>query len=535
LAGERVLVAPFENHTGDPAMDPVGSMAADWIIQGLAHTGLVSVVPVTSSIAASRFTAAAVADADAAHRTRLLAEETGAGIVITGTYYRQADSLYLRATVTDVGAGRVLHALEAIATPAALPLDGIERLRQRVMSVLAARLDPRMRDHATLPGFVLPSFDAYTAFAEGLELFMAREWRAALPPFAEAAARDSSFMPALVFGGIARLNLGNMAGLDSIVALLRPRLHLLTAFERSSFDFLEAQSRGDAAAAYQATRRNPQLAPGTLAHWGLANAALWVNRPRETLQVLAQLDPMRGELRGWVLYWRDLAWAHHLLGEHRTELKVARRARALYPDDPVVILMEGRALAALHRTRELHRLLASLRDDDMNPPLLMRMAGLELIAHGMPDPGTALLRRSLDWQTENPGSAASSIFLADSYYHAGQHADAERLLLDLAARFPGAINVQGSLGAIAASRGDTAEATRIADWLASLEQPHLRGHNTYQRARIAALLGDRDQAVRLLGQAHREGFFLWTPLHTEPAFAVLRDHASFRAFVRPKG
>jgi hypothetical protein len=39
LDPQRVVVAPFENRTGQSTLDPVGSMAADWIIQGLSLQG----------------------------------------------------------------------------------------------------------------------------------------------------------------------------------------------------------------------------------------------------------------------------------------------------------------------------------------------------------------------------------------------------------------------------------------------------------------------------------------------------------------
>jgi tetratricopeptide (TPR) repeat protein/TolB-like protein len=535
LARERVLVAQFDNHTGDPSLDPVGSMAADWIIQGLAHTGVVSVVPVTSALSASLFTAATLTGEDATVRTRMLAEETLAGIVVTGAYYQQGDSLYLRATVTDVGAGRVLHALEPIATPRGQPIDGIERLRQRVMSVLAIHVAPRMRDYATMPGFAPPAFEAYAEFAIGLEHFIASDWNGALPRFMEAAARDSAFATPLLYSGIASLNLNRYALLDTIIDRLRPRHRQLTAIDRAAFEFLAARQGGDHEAAYRASLRNPQLAPGTLAHWGLANAALAANRPRETIRISRQLDPERGELRGWLLYWSNLALAHHRLGENRAELKVARRARELHPDNPSAVFLEIQALAALGRVRQLHSLLDGV-EDGPNAANLIHSAGMELLAHGQAEHGMALLRRALDLRLADTRDAPGlRLARADLHYRLGEWNEAGLLLHDLAPELPGAVTVQGTIAVLAARRGDVAEATRISDSLAALDRPYLFGGPAYQRARIAAVLGRNDEAVRLLEQAYREGFYLWTPLHREPDFAGLRDDPAFRALFRPRG
>src|ERR1041385_1602784 len=43
LEPKRVVVATFENRSGDRSLDPLGAMAADWIARGLVGTGLVDV------------------------------------------------------------------------------------------------------------------------------------------------------------------------------------------------------------------------------------------------------------------------------------------------------------------------------------------------------------------------------------------------------------------------------------------------------------------------------------------------------------
>jgi len=45
---KRVAVAVFVNRTGDPSLEPLGSMAADWVTRGLTQTALVDVVDLGS-------------------------------------------------------------------------------------------------------------------------------------------------------------------------------------------------------------------------------------------------------------------------------------------------------------------------------------------------------------------------------------------------------------------------------------------------------------------------------------------------------
>ncbi|MFN2344948.1 MAG: BTAD domain-containing putative transcriptional regulator, partial [Dermatophilaceae bacterium] len=93
LDPKRVLVAPFENRTGERELDPVGHMATDWIIQGLSQTGLVEVVPFTATLNSARLGPSFLDPGDTAERVATLAHETGAGLVIAGSYYLEGDSL----------------------------------------------------------------------------------------------------------------------------------------------------------------------------------------------------------------------------------------------------------------------------------------------------------------------------------------------------------------------------------------------------------------------------------------------------------
>jgi serine/threonine-protein kinase len=74
LVATRVLVARFDNNTGDTAFNPVGLMAADWITQRLAETGLVDVVDARTAMLAARQPVGSGPSA-----VRALAEQTGAG------------------------------------------------------------------------------------------------------------------------------------------------------------------------------------------------------------------------------------------------------------------------------------------------------------------------------------------------------------------------------------------------------------------------------------------------------------------------
>ena len=66
-----------------------------------------------------------------------------------------------------------------------------------------------------------------------------------------------------------------------------------------------------------------------------------------------------------------------------------------------------------------------------------------------------------------------------------------------------------------------------------MQPPYLFGRNTYQRARIAAQLGDRPGAVELLRAAFTQGKPYDLTLHTDRALEPLRGYEAFDHLVLP--
>ncbi len=80
-------------------------------------------------------------------------------------------------------------------------------------------------------------------------------------------------------------------------------------------------------------------------------------------------------------------------------------------------------------------------------------------------------------------------------------------------------------------------AQQLSGELAALaeDRKYLFGSHTQWRARIAAVLGEPEGAVRLLRQANREGVPYGVWIHTDVACESVRDDRSFRREVKPKG
>ncbi|HEV2749995.1 MAG TPA: serine/threonine-protein kinase [Gemmatimonadales bacterium] len=123
LDPKRAVVTPFENRSGDPALAFLGHLAADWVTQGLAQGKAVEVVPAATS---------GHLDADGIDS---LAARTGAGTVVTGSYYKDRDSVHFLVQIIDAARGTVRRMVEDVAGPSATPLAAADMMRRRMAAV----------------------------------------------------------------------------------------------------------------------------------------------------------------------------------------------------------------------------------------------------------------------------------------------------------------------------------------------------------------------------------------------------------------
>ena len=548
LSPGRVVVAVIENHTGDSTLEPLGHMAADWVTQGLAQTGLVEVVASMSTMATGATpTRHGAGHLDAAG-IRSLGRQTGARTVVAGAYYKQGDSVRFQIEITDARDAKVLRALDPVVGPVTNPLASVELVRQRVMAALATLFNPQLASWAGAASQPT-SFEAYQEFAEGLDRFGRLDMQGASEHFERAAMRDSTFSVALIWSATARLNLGQIAAADAIARKVERSGRRLVPLDRSYLDWVEAIVRGDPGGALEAAREMTRVAPGSEALYLLGAAAKDVNRPREAAAAFAELGPDRGLFKGWYVYWCDYTEALHLLGDHGRELQQAEEGRRRFSDHLGMLACEVRALAALGRVDDVReRLTESLNlppQPGWTPADVALLASRELRAHGHADAARETLARAIAWYDSRPAAEQQSDrlqrFLGASYYEAGRLDEARQVFVRLIALRADPTDLDrltstvGYLGAIAARQGNRQEALRIDGTLKAMAQPYLFGRHTLWRARIHALLGDRDQAVDLLRSTFWHAIPQESTPHTDLAFETLRDYPPFAELLKPKG
>jgi serine/threonine-protein kinase len=556
LDPKRVLVAGFENLTGDPELDPFGLVAADWITQELGRTGLVRVVPFFTVLRETPYLELNVGDTRAI--AQALAEQTGAGILVTGSYVQEGEGLALQAQIVDVATGELLAGIDGLSASAEAPTEILGELRGRVAGALAGVLDPRLASWANVASRP-PSIEAYRLYIQGLDRFLhpagrfksetALEDLEAADVLRRAAARDSIFTAPLIWAVLAYRNAFEFGRADSLLRRLEAVEDRLAPWDRAMVAYHRAGLSGDREEQYRAAKRVVELSPDSEWSYKLAQAAMSLNRPREAADILLAMDPDRGWIGEWFPYWRGLSFALHLAGDYDAEQAAVERFRYRFPNKwsiGWVVAIRTRALVGLGRTEEALRLPV---DTDTHIP--HGEVALHLRAHGHEKPARRAIDAYLSKWVDGADTMPPSRYAAQFLEEVGRWDDAGSVIERGIARWAEAegstqplsrlslnslVNWHGEAGVLAAKTGERGEVERHLRWLEELKLPYPFGRTAIWQAQIAAQLGEKKEAVELLRRAFAEGYADHISIHLgfhhlEP----LRDYPPFVELVRAKG
>jgi DNA-binding SARP family transcriptional activator len=539
----RVVVAPLENRTGSVSLDPVGSMVAEWITQGLLRTGLVQVVDARTMLETARDAGPARGD----DYLRMLASRTGAGTVVSGSYFVEGDQLRFLMRITGAPSGEVRHMVDVVNAPVSHPTAALEPLRQRITGALAVLLDSRLNNW-TARTSQPPTYEAYGEFLLGMQTF-GPDYESSVRHFTRAAQLDSTYWQAMLWAAMSYANLHRYRPADSLFQILDHNRASLASYDAANFDYFYAGFiRGDWEASYRGGRRMLELAPGAgHAFYAAGLTAQLTNRPREAIDVLRHVDTRVGWGRAWSpRIYNLLARSYHQLGDDEHDLQWARELRASEPNVGWTRLAEVKAAAALGRGKEAFDLAIDGANfpattetwEDYSPGDFLWQSGRELRAHGHAALAREAFQRAERWYASRPADERATVGhrrgMARVLDDLERWADARAVYASLYAQDSAAVEHIGALGVLAARLGNTSEADSMASRLVADSRPYLFGAPRLWAARIAAVRGDREGAVALVRRALREGYTRLYSLHTEHDFDSLRDFPAYREILQPR-
>jgi DNA-binding winged helix-turn-helix (wHTH) protein/tetratricopeptide (TPR) repeat protein len=533
LDPRRVLVLPFENRTGDPSRDVVGLMAMDWLSQGLARWAVGDVVPASTAREMVR-------QADTPHGCDPVlnaAAETGAGVIVWGSYYLDGGSILLQANVTDANEERLLWALDPVVGRSDRVVEIIETLRQRVAGLLACHYASGTEELGQVSlGWlgVPPPFDAYREFLEGREQLLG-DMAAAKRHFRRVVELAPGFAPAWANLIVCHFNTGDCEAaaaaveeMEASCSIDRPGPEYLRRFFRAR---LEGQWEAALAALQSIEALIPNDGPTKIV---VATTALRAGRPRLAVEACSSIR-LRGRFvrhPASVVRCRLIASAHHVLGEHDRELAQIRAVAEVIPNPIAVLGLEVRALAAAGRLEEVEEVL----DHSLSVPAahaligqLMLEAAAEMRAHGSRKAAMEMAGRAVAWVERQGRDRAPGDVLGGALCVAGRWLEARELYERGAAE--GELEALGAVGWLSIRVGDEARADAVDTCLRQIRRPFLYGEPELQRARIEAHRGDHDRAIELLCEAFAAGLPHDERLHRDLGLEPLWDEPKFREVI----
>jgi tetratricopeptide (TPR) repeat protein len=564
LEPKRVVVAIFENRTGDASLDNLGRMTAESVAVGLLQIWAVEVIPSSTVFALAAAPARASRASDPVHA---LAEATASGLVVSGAVYLQGQTLQIQANIMDMIANKPLYAVEPASGSQEKAMEVIETVRRRVIDAVAARY---LNPHTDLLRYEVrpPPFEAQKETSTGGQLFHS-DPSAAIVHFKRALEIDPEFVEARYSLSWALNNQGNFGEAEAQLDILAKMQERLTPLMRRRLDAMRATIAGRYEEFHSANLDILRLTSNMDADaaGNLPLAALFTNRPREAVDSFRKLF-QRGDFLNpsapFRVYWvMAFTGALHTLDEHEEELKEARRARDTYPHLLNLRAYEARALVALGRISEVEKLIEEVPTMPSEwaypggvvprgtPGYVMLAVAEELRAHGSREALVKMAGRAVDWYRTQVGEEAKKedirSGLGDAFYQAERWDEAKAVFAVLAADHPNKPYYKGRLGALAARLGHRVQALQIAEALRAVGRPYMYGNHTFQSACIAALLGDKEGAVRLLRDAVSQGWGGGDQIKIYDAYGYgfiyrhsmdlepLHGYPPFEALIKPKG
>ena len=552
-SARRIVVAPFENRTGDHGLDALGAMTADWITDDLTRTGLINVVdPGTAFFAAKDAQERAGSASHSPAVVKAISLTSDADIVTTGDYFLKGDSLEFHAWISDARHDREIASMEPVTVAIGTPANAVEAVRQRILGILARELDPRLSEvieQQSAP----PTFDAYRAYTGGLQFFSRRDYDGAAIQFRRAYEIDPSFAAASIWASIMYTYDDKLDLARTLLDSLRPRRGRLTRLDQYALDAMSASSSGWIDSSIVAAKAAAAVAPRSQWVWFAAIWSVAANRPREAIPLFERIDPNRGWAKGWPDYWVQLSGAKHLVGDFRGERETIERGLQAAPSDKTLRLRLERNLAAQGRIQEVEaRVNELLSSSDRTAVLQLATLLLELREHGHAADAERLFTRAVPYYKSKWSSTlAGRLGFANMLFDARRWREAriqyeltapearrqyEPQVRDSAGRYFGSyyVWILAHIGMCAAVLGDTTTAVAIADTLGRITG-HEKPRAIFYEATVLASLRRNAEAVVLLRRSYAMGFWKLSVLghSSRYMFPNLWGYRPFEEFFKP--
>jgi serine/threonine protein kinase/tetratricopeptide (TPR) repeat protein len=520
----RVAVEPFDNRSGNPALETVGRTLTDRLMEGLARIGQgLEDMPSVTVLAAD----ASGGGADGGPSRNV------GRLLVTGFYSDRGSALDVTVQVRDPDTRGVLYSTGQVEVSRRAAEAELVPLLEKAMGAVATHARIRLQNVSHVPDYAV-----FREYVGGLDDWAARADTGEVNYVARAFELDPEYLePAFRMAGNA-IAFRRIEEAESLLDHIRARRQRLTEYENLWLTSLEAFRDGALARALQAVREMRRIAPHELiVRYAHARFARDLGNHEEVVETLAdvieRLPPSYVGPRGTM--GTQLMRSYHELGRYEESLALARHLRHEFPGETRMYAFEANALAALGQLDELAETVSACEGvpgGECDAAFVLSQASWRLAAYGHRDAARSYGLRSVELyrsrieggDTRYSGFSLSALRAAELWDEYRQFArsrsegseegtDAHEYFLC-------------AVGMASAHLGDRAEAEAIMARFVSRENFIYAGY-------VAAHLGELDRAVEFLkrGVASTSGpgydqFARWD-LDLEP----LWDYPPFKELV----
>lgn len=548
LEPRQIVVAPFENRTGDTTLDALGEQIADWFARELSEADF-KVVDARTARIGSRVVGGIPRPLRARDDNVALGEETGSAYTVVGTYYRQGDSLEANISVVDVATRHTLKSLGPFHGSPRKAKDFIVAMLQPTIAYLGAEVDTSAGGLTTRYSSP-PSLEAFQRVNAAWEHFFAspRDTTSVFAELDTAARLDPTYATPLLMKAYMLDVKSQWPGVSEIVQRVRPLAPRMSKMERAALDLFEADLRGDGLARLEIARRLQALSPGS-AEMPLLRvvSALYIGNVGEAVAALKETNPTRGMNLVTPTYLEWAAATYHHAGESSLEERAVRDALKRFRHHPPATYGLARVYAA-RGDRKLGELLGKgippardpndVRDPAADSIELRLFAGRELRAHGYAAEAKKVFEEVLSrLGTVAPDDRARMLRRSRALYEAGDYQSARDGFRQILAVDSTNAEALGRIATASVHLDDLVTARQMEERLKKVGSPFPMGAGLRWRAAIASAQGKTAQAVALLDEAVRQGLRLMdTPpnltVHLDPDFVGIEKTPDWKAMLQ---
>jgi AraC-like DNA-binding protein/TolB-like protein len=498
----RIAVIPFTNHTGDSLMNPVGDIASSWISGQLGELDEVKTVPFFTIKQYQPHLGILPGDPQNKPTFR---EVTGVQYLITGSYYRKGQQLYIDAALIDAYTQELISPLPTLAGPQDSVMQIIENLRLKIAGLLTNL------ENVRLGKLKPPNYEAYKYYLNGLqELRVGLYPSQALSYFEKATELEPGFVMPQMF--LTWFYHGSRR--DSVLQLIG-KIPNMTAYEKNVYGELYHTHKRNYPEALEVTLSSLEDYPQDY-YFNLEAAHLAKSqyKPQLAIDILSKLTDPLGSDEGLLWHYFKI-WNYTeslvMLEKYDEALSYLSSIPGQFQTPAVPGLMIFVFIRLGKESWEVEQLIERFaRDDERLSAEYYSIAAYEYSLVYDEETSHYFACKASDLLRSLPGNKAELFDLADALYLSND-LDSLRFFLDRKMdEDPENDDIRIYLSLVAAAMGKEAAAERIFQGLGNDNLISWRRHeyeyqSDYLKARIAALLGKEEEAVMLLKNALVKG------------------------------